>query len=87
MMGLVMRDELSGPLLTKTAYDHGLLLIYANNDPRVCQLLPPLIMTEEQVDRVVNRLDGALASARKLKPLLGVKNRMENMWRRVNSSR
>ncbi len=74
MMGLEMKDEDCGPLLTKTAYDNGLLIIYANNDKRVCQLLPPLILREEQVPEIMTRLDKALSQARKLRPLLKVKN-------------
>jgi len=87
MMGLVLKDELSGPLLTKTAYDNGLLMIYANNDPRVCQLLPPLVMAEEQVDWVMNRLDRALTSSRRLRPVLGVKNRVEHIWNELFENR
>jgi acetylornithine/succinyldiaminopimelate/putrescine aminotransferase len=79
MMGLELKDEISGPLLTKTAYDQDLLMIYANNDTRVCQLLPPLIMRLEEVDWVIERLDLALSAARRLKPLAGVKTRVEKM--------
>lgn len=74
MMGLKLKDELSGPLLTKTAYDHDLLLVYAGNDTSVCQFLPPLTIGLEDVDWIVERLDKALALARKLKPLLKMKN-------------
>jgi putrescine aminotransferase len=73
MMGLKLKDELSGPLLTKTAYDHDLLLIYAGNDTSVCQFLPPLTIGLEEVDWITERLDKAIASARKLKPLLKMK--------------
>ncbi len=78
MMGLVLKDELSGPLLTKTAYDHDLLMIYANNDPRVCQLLPPLVMEVAKIDEVIRQLDKALTAARRLKPVLSVKNQIGN---------
>jgi acetylornithine/succinyldiaminopimelate/putrescine aminotransferase len=60
LMGLELRDELAGPILTRTAYDHDLLLIYANNDTSVCQLLPPLVMPLEDVPWVLERLDEAL---------------------------
>jgi acetylornithine/succinyldiaminopimelate/putrescine aminotransferase len=74
MMGLVLRDDHCGPLLTKTAYDYDLLMIYANNDPRVCQLLPPLIMDPARLEWVIRQLDGALTAASRLKTLAGVKN-------------
>jgi len=79
MMGLVLKDKLSGPLLTKTAYDHDLLMVYANNDPRVCQLLPPLVMEVEKIDEVIQQLDKALTAARRLKPVLSVKNHIGNL--------
>ena len=66
MMGLVLKDEDCGPLLTKTAYDNGLLIIYANNDNRVCQLLPPLVMREDEVPEIISRLDKALSQAREI---------------------
>jgi acetylornithine/succinyldiaminopimelate/putrescine aminotransferase len=65
LMGLELRDELCGPILTRTAYDHDLLLVYANNDPSVGQLLPPLVMPLEDVPWVLERLDGALGAARR----------------------
>lgn len=80
MMGLVLKDELSGPLLTKTAYDHDLLMIYANNDPSVCQLLPPLVMEAEKIDEIIQHLDKAMTAARRLKPILSVKNQIGNFW-------
>ena len=79
MMGLELKDEISGPLLTKTAYDQDLLMIYANNDTRVCQLLPPLIMRLEEVDWVIERLDLALSAARRLRPVVGVKTQVEKI--------
>ncbi len=77
MMGLKLKGEISGPLLTKTAYDQDLLLIYANNDPSVCQLLPPLTMEADQVDEVLERLGRALAAARKLKPAARLKRGLD----------
>jgi acetylornithine/succinyldiaminopimelate/putrescine aminotransferase len=77
MMGLELKDDLCGPLLTKTAYDKDLLLIYANNDPSVCQFLPPLVMEDEDVDYVLEHLDEALSRGRKLKPFLKIKHIIE----------
>ena len=65
LMGLELRDERCGPILTRAAYDHDLLLVYANNDPSIGQLLPPLVMPLEDVPRVLERLDGALGAARR----------------------
>ena len=76
---LELKDEICGPLLTKTAFDHGLLIIYANNDTSVCQFLPPLIIEEEQVDDIIWKLDQSLASARKLRPLAKAKNVFDDL--------
>lgn len=78
MMGLEFRDTVSGPIVTKTAYDNDLLLVYANNNTAVCQLLPPLVITPEQVDWVFERLDSALASARRLRPVVKMKQQVEH---------
>ncbi|MFC1760053.1 aspartate aminotransferase family protein [Candidatus Neomarinimicrobiota bacterium] len=77
MMGIEMKDELCGPVLTKTAYDHGLLMVYANNNKSICQCLPPLTMTIEEVDIVLEKLDKALKSARKLRKLYGATQKMD----------
>ena len=85
MMGLELKDEISGPVLTKTAYDNGLLIIYANNDTKVCQFLPPLIITEEQIDEIIPKLDKALSQAKKLIPIVKVKNFADNIIKSIKN--
>ena len=85
MMGLVLKDAQSGPILTKTAFDRDLLMIYANNDPRVCQLLPPLIMDPDRIKWVIGQIDDALGAARRLHAVQGVKANLERFvqkWKR-----
>jgi acetylornithine/succinyldiaminopimelate/putrescine aminotransferase len=84
MMGLELKNEICGPLLTKTAYDNDLLMIYANNDPRVCQFLPPLVMEIQKVDWIMDRLDKALTAARRLKPLSNIKYQVERFVKRLS---
>ena len=60
MMGIEMTNEMCGPIFTKAAYDAGLLSIYAANDKRVAQLLPPLILDRPLADEILNRVDTAL---------------------------
>jgi acetylornithine/succinyldiaminopimelate/putrescine aminotransferase len=50
--------------MTKACYDHGILSIYANNDTRVSQLLPPLIIDKELACEILERIDGALKDTR-----------------------
>ncbi|MBN1690568.1 MAG: aspartate aminotransferase family protein [Dehalococcoidia bacterium] len=60
MMGIEMVNDACGPILTKSCYDHGILAIYANNDRRVCQLLPPLIIDTKVANLILEGVDGAL---------------------------
>jgi acetylornithine/succinyldiaminopimelate/putrescine aminotransferase len=60
MMGIEMVNEHCGPLFTRAAFDAGLLCVYAGNDPRVAQFLPPLIITGEEADEILQRVDHAL---------------------------
>ena len=64
MMGLVFKGEMSGQVVSKTAYDNDLLMVFANHDPSACQLLPPLTMERNKMDWVAERLDRAVAQAR-----------------------
>jgi len=60
MMGIEMVNDQCGPIMTKTCYDHGILSIYANNDKRISQLLPPLNIDKELAYEILQRIDGAL---------------------------
>jgi acetylornithine/succinyldiaminopimelate/putrescine aminotransferase len=60
MMGIEMVNEQCGPIMTKVCYDHGILSIYANNDRRVSQLLPPLNIDKKLAYEILERLDGVL---------------------------
>ena len=61
MMGLKMANDLCGPLMTLAGFRHGILTIYANNDTSVSQILPPLIIEEEQARQVLEALDAMLS--------------------------
>ncbi len=79
MMGLEMKDKWSGPILTKTAYDHDLLIVYANNDPSVGQFLPPLNMETGEVGWVLEQLEKSVVAAKKLKPMYKLKTRVDRV--------
>lgn len=63
MMGLKLASPGLGPLLTVAGFRFGLLTIYANYDPSVNQLLPPLTMQKEEAQEVLQSLDRMLAWA------------------------
>ena len=60
MMGIEMVNEFCGPLFSRAAFDAGLLCVYAGNDTRVAQLLPPLIITTDDAAEILLRIDQAL---------------------------
>ncbi len=66
MMGIEMVNEYCGPVMSLTCYNNGILSVYANNDKRICQFLPPLIITEKDAREILDRLDAALADAKKM---------------------
>ncbi|MCG6534424.1 MAG: aminotransferase class III-fold pyridoxal phosphate-dependent enzyme [Syntrophales bacterium LBB04] len=63
MMGIEMVNDMCGPILSKTCYDNGILSVYANNDKRISQLLPPLITDRNLADEILERVDKALEDA------------------------
>ncbi len=60
MMGLKLAHPACGPLMTAIGFQFGLLAIYANNDPSVLQLLPPLIIQRQEAEAVIASLDAML---------------------------
>jgi len=61
MMGLKLVDPRCGPWMTAAGFHAGLLVIFANNDPSVLQILPPLTIQEEEAQQVLDILDRMLA--------------------------
>ena len=60
MMGLQYTNESIGPRMTKKFAKRGLLAVYAGTDSSVCRLMPPLTITEDEVDFVLNVLEDAM---------------------------
>ena len=86
MIGLKLRDKYAGPALTKAAYDHDLLMIYANNDTSVSQFLPPLTITNDEIESVLEKLDLAMNVARKLRTALMVKEKSSSFLKRFSGN-
>jgi acetylornithine/succinyldiaminopimelate/putrescine aminotransferase len=72
MMGIEFYDQDLGPLFTKAAYDVGMLAIYANNDKRVVQLLPPLIIEQKHADEILDKIERAVKRLKYYKPLFDI---------------
>ena len=61
MMGLKLADPYYGPWMTAAGFQAGLLAIYANHDPTVLQILPPLIIQEAEAQQVLAILESMLS--------------------------
>ncbi len=70
MIGLEFSTVFFGPIITKTAFDNDLLLVYANNDTKVVQFLPPLIMDRSDIPHIMNKLEKAVRQAVQIEPLI-----------------
>jgi acetylornithine/succinyldiaminopimelate/putrescine aminotransferase len=60
-MGLKMKNEMCGPLMTIAGMRTGIFTVYANNDNSVSQIIPPLIIQEDESLEVLKRLDAMLS--------------------------
>jgi len=60
-MGLKWPDDDAGILAAKACIDAGVFAVFANNDTSVMQLLPPLVLTDEQVDELAATVVRALS--------------------------
>ena len=60
-MGLAFEDPLGGLIATQAVIPAGVFAIFANNDQSVLQLLPPLTITDDEVDWLLDTLTNVLA--------------------------
>lgn len=63
MIGIEMSKEGIGGFLMSELIDHGVLAAYTLNNPKVIRIEPPLIISREQIDKVVAVLAQAVEKA------------------------
>ncbi|MFZ5814113.1 MAG: aspartate aminotransferase family protein [Bacillota bacterium] len=62
MLGLQFTDPSLGPRMSYQLARHGVLAIYTGNDPSVMRIQPPLIISPEEVQEVLEALDRSMAA-------------------------
>ncbi len=67
MMGLQYTNESIGPRMTKKLSERGVLAVYTGNDPSICRFMPPLVISPEEVDEVLNALEDSMKELSKEK--------------------
>jgi acetylornithine/succinyldiaminopimelate/putrescine aminotransferase len=60
-MGLEWPDEGAGILAAKACIDAGVFVVFANNDTSVMQFLPPLVLSDDEVDELAAAVVRALS--------------------------
>jgi acetylornithine/succinyldiaminopimelate/putrescine aminotransferase len=63
MLALETRSDALGFELTKHCFSHSLLAIFAFNRQSALQVMPPLTITPEAIDEVLERLGAAVADS------------------------
>lgn len=63
MMGLELESELAGMMAMKLMYDAGVFTVYAGNEPKVLQFLPPLTITDDELDDLIGRVTQVFSSS------------------------
>lgn len=58
-IGLKMSDIGYGPVMSIAGYNNGIFAVYADNDHSVLQFLPPLIINDDDITYIFERLDSA----------------------------
>ena len=61
MIGVVMSLPQAGMLMARALAKRGVIAVYAHYNPYILQLMPPLIIKPEEVDEVLDAMDGAMA--------------------------
>lgn len=79
MFGLIFKDDDLGVLFTKAAYESGMFSLYSNNDKRICQMLPPLIIEKEQVIEIIDKTEKAIRKLKYYKAAYQIKKLVDKL--------
>jgi acetylornithine/succinyldiaminopimelate/putrescine aminotransferase len=61
MMGFVFPDPAAAMAAAASLFEAGVFVVWANNDRRVLQFLPPLILSDDEAGELIGRVSGALS--------------------------
>jgi len=61
MMAFKFADEGTAMTATTGLFDAGVFVVWANNDRSAVQFLPPLVMTDDEVDELIDLVRGVIA--------------------------
>jgi len=64
MLGVEFPEDSIGPRMALQLRDNGVISIYTFNNPRIIRIMPALVITPEEVSRVLEAFDRSLAAIR-----------------------
>ncbi|RLD61480.1 MAG: hypothetical protein DRI95_14185 [Bacteroidetes bacterium] len=79
MIGLRFTNEKYSLLFTKAAYESGMWALYANNDKKMVQMLPPLIINENHVEEIIQKIDKAVSKLKFYKIAFNIKEMLNKL--------
>lgn len=65
MLGMEFPEDSIGPRMAYQLRQHGVISIYTFNNPKIIRVMPTLVITEQEVDFVVEAFDRSLAEIEK----------------------
>ena len=66
MIGVSMPEEKFGPLLTIALKKNGVIALFANNDRRVMIIMPPLVISDDEIAFVLDALEKSFVELEKV---------------------
>ena len=64
MLGIEFPEESIGPRMASLLKKNGAISIYTFNNPRIIRIMPSLVITEEEVDFVIEAFEKSLKEIR-----------------------
>ncbi|MBW2364853.1 MAG: aminotransferase class III-fold pyridoxal phosphate-dependent enzyme, partial [Deltaproteobacteria bacterium] len=61
MLGMAFPDDSIGPRMAYQLRQNGVISIYTFNNPKIIRIMPSLVISEEEVDFVIQAFDKSLA--------------------------
>lgn len=65
MIGLEYTHDIMGPLMSFFLGTNGVMAIFSANNPKVMRLMPPVVISQEEAERLISALDRSMASVKR----------------------
>ncbi len=87
MVGIEYGDEFMGPLMSDALAKRGVFAAYSGNAPQVMRFMPPITVTESEMDEIIAAIRGAVHDVRRLLPLAMLAAKIPGASKLLNDER